>query len=107
MGASEGSDCGAGVELATLIANRHADTAPTGTIKNFTVTVPRFFTDSNVSAMIGTMKLLDYEEPAGLWTPTGGVKKIICTDKVFTTPEYNWVFPPKAGQPVPDFIHFI
>ena len=115
MGASEGSDFGAGVDLATLIANRHATAAPMGKINAFTVKgwkvpkgqlAPRYFTDSNVSAKIGTMKLLDYEEPAGLWAPVGGVKRITCTDKVFRTPEYNWVFP-KTGQPAPDFIHFI
>ncbi len=115
VGASLGSDFAAGTDLATLLIHRHATTAPTGTIKTFTVkgwkvprgqTPPRFFTDSNVSAKIGTMKLLDYEEPAALWAPTDGVKKVICSDKVFHTPDYNWVFP-KASQPTPDFIHFL
>ena len=122
LGASEHSDFGAGIALNELQSSRHAGDAsgpPTATIKSFTVSglkvpkgqlIPRFFSDSFVSAKIGTMSVHNWDGLGGLWAPTGGIKKIIHHDTVQKDKEHNWVFPepPKqvSGQPEL-FVHIL
>ncbi len=122
LGASEHSDFGAGIALNELQSSRHAGDAsrpPTATIKSFTVsglkvpkgqTIPRFFSDSFVSAKIGTMSVHNWDGLGGLWAPTGGIKKIIHHDTLQKDKEHNWVFPepPKqvSGQPEL-FVHIL
>ena len=107
MGASESSVFGAGVELATLIANGHATTAPTAMIKSFKVNgwklaktdpIPRFTTDTQVSAKIGTMTLHNWDGLGGLWAPTGAIKKITHHDTAMKDAEHNWTYPEPARQ---------
>ncbi len=122
LGASNGSDFGAGVNFSLLQADRHvtvgdAANAPTGTIKTFTVagwkipvgqSIPRFFNDSNISAKIGKLSLLNWDETGGLFTTTGGVVSIKCTDTA--NPQYGWLWPApplQASNGPSDFIHVV
>jgi len=119
MGASDGSVFGAGVDLAMLITNGHATSAPSGTIKTFsvngwklakTVPIPRFMIDTQVSAKIGTMSVHNWDGLGGLWAPTGGIKKIMHHDTVQKDKEHNWVFPepPKQVSAQPElFVHIL
>ena len=107
LGSSTGSDFGAGVSSALLQASRHvavgdAANTPTGTIKSFTIkgrkgaaaTVP-FFEDSNISAGIGTVSLVNWDLPGGLYAPAGKIGKII--NKDLTIPGNSWTYPPPRG----------
>ena len=122
LGVSEHSDFGAGIALNELQSSRHAGDGSgplTATIKSFTVSglkvpkgqsIPRFFSDSFVSAQIGTMSVHNWDGLGGLWAPTGGIKKIMHHDTVQKDKEHNWVFPepPKqvSGQPEL-FVHIL
>lgn len=116
FGASNGSDFGAGVSFDLLatdgyVAVGDAANAPTGTIKTFTVKgwriltgqpIPRFFLDSNISAKIGKLNLLNWDGLAGLFAPAGGVLSVRHTD---TADKLNcWVWP---DPPSEDFVHII
>jgi len=110
LGASERSDFGAGIALAELQSSRHAGDAsgpPTAKINTFTVSglkvakgapVPRFFSDSNVSAKLGTMSLHNWDGVSGVWAPTGMIKKITHHDTALKDAEHNWVYPEPARQ---------
>ena len=105
--------------MAISIANGHADTAPTGTIKTFKVNgwkipkldpIPRFMTVTQVSAKIGTMSLHNWDGLGGLWAPTGAIKKITHHDTTLKDAEHNWTFPepPRQVSSQPDiFVHVI
>jgi len=122
VGASDGSDFGAGVGFGLLQSDGHVEVgdaanAPTGTIKTFTVAgwriaagqpVPRFFIDSNISARIGRLNLLNWDGQGGLFAPSGSVKSAVYRDSTDKTK--NWVYPPPPRQLSSgpnDFIHII
>ena len=122
IGASEGSDFGAGLGFDLLQSARHVasgDTAnaPTGTIKTFAVKgwrilagqpIPRFFSDSSISAKVGNVSLLNWDGLGGLFAPAGGIKSVKHAE---TADKLNcWVWPPPLRQVSdgPDgFIHLI
>ncbi|MFA6133899.1 MAG: CARDB domain-containing protein [Phycisphaerae bacterium] len=122
MGASNGSDYGAGVSFNLLQADRHVqqgDTAnaPTGTIKTLTVTgwkiprnqpIPRFFVDSHISARIGTLNLLNWDGLGGLFAPAGKVKSVKHTDTVDKLNSWAYPAPPRQVSSEPgEFIHIV
>lgn len=105
IGASEGSDFGAGVSFNLLQSDGHvvvgdAANVPTGTIKTFAVkgwkiptgqSIPRFFIDSNISAKIGKLNLLNWDDQGGLFAPAGSVKSVVYKDTTDKT--RNWIYP--------------
>jgi hypothetical protein len=123
VGASNGSDFGAGVGFDLLASGDHAlvgdaANAPTGSIKTFTVkgwriptgqSIPRFFIDSNISARIGSrLNLLNWDGLGGLYAPAGSVKSVIYKDTADKT--RNWVYPApplQVSSGPDDFIHVI
>ncbi|MFA6134540.1 MAG: Ig-like domain-containing protein [Phycisphaerae bacterium] len=122
IGASDGSDFGAGVSYDLLQSDGHVavgDTTntPTGTIKTFTVAgwkilagqpTPDFFIDSNISAKIGKLSLLNWDGLGGLFASAGSVKSIVYKDTA--DKNNNWVYPvpPLQVSDGPDaFVHLI
>lgn len=119
LGSSTSSDFGAGVSLDLLKADRHvavgdAASAPTGTIKSFTIKgdkktpTVRFFQDSNLSAGIGKLALVNWDGLGGLFTAPGMAGKITHTD--LTNAANSWKYPLARGvvNTGPDlFIHVI
>lgn len=110
IGASDGSDFGAGVSLDLLATSRHvadADVAnaPQGMINAFTVKglkvaagtpTPRFFENSFVSAGIGKMSLLNWDGVGGLFGPQGKIGSVKHTDTADRT--HSWVWPDPDGE---------
>jgi Tol biopolymer transport system component len=110
LGASNGSDFGAGVTLDLLSSNRHASPGdplggPTGKIGSFTVKgfkvakgqpKPRFFADSNLSAAAATVKILNWDGTGGLFTPAGSLHSVTLKE---TEPGFSY----SAG----DFVHLV
>jgi len=122
MGASNRSDFGAGVDFNLLEANRHVNVGdvtntPTGTIKTMTVTgwkvktiqpIPRFFVNSNISAGVGRLNLLNWDGLGGLFAPSGGVKTIRHKDTADKSNNWVWPAPPRQISSGPDeFINII
>jgi hypothetical protein len=122
VGATDGSDFGAGVALNLLESNRHVDVgdvanAPQATIGTFTVKglklpkgaqIPRFFMDSNISAGIGKLNLLNWDGLGGLFAPAGGVKSVKHKDTADKLNCWVWPAPPLQVSTGPDdFIHII
>ena len=119
LGASNGSDFGAGVSCDLMEAQDHAlpGDSVTGTIKSFTVTglkvlpgqlIPRFFVDSCVSSRIGTMSLLNWDGLGGLFAPSGGVKSVKHKDTADKANNWTWPAPPTQLSDGPGkFIHLV
>ena len=120
VGAIDGSDFGAGVEMDVLKTARHVspgDPAPTGTIGSFTVRglkvprgepVPRFFCDSNISAKIGGLSMVNWDGLGGLFAPAGGFKSVKHKDTDDKNNSWAWPAPPLQVSSGPDdFIHVI
>lgn len=90
LGASSGSDFGAGVTLDLLKSSRHANpgdpaNVPTGVIRSFSIKglktptgqpKPRFFIDSNISVGGGTVNILNWDGLGGLFAPTGSALSV-------------------------------
>jgi hypothetical protein len=114
LGASSGSDFGAGVAFGLLQSDRHvalgdAVNAPTGTIRIFTVSglmvaprqpIPQFFVDSNISAKVGTVNMLNWDGLGGLFTSTGSTNTRLLRYKDTDRLPDNWAWPN-------DFLHII
>ena len=119
LGASNGSDFGAGVSCDLMEAQNHAlpGDSVTGTVKSFTVTglkvlpgqlIPRFFVDSCVSSRIGTMSLLNWDGLGGLFAPTGGIKSVKHKDTADNLNSWIWPAPPQQVSSGPEeFIHLV
>ena len=119
MGASNGSEFGAGIDLGLLATQRHAlaGDSVAGTIKSFTVTglkvlhgqpIPRFFVDSCVSAHIGKLNLLNWDGLGGLFAPAGSVGSIVHKDTAAPSNNWIWPAPPQQTSTGPDqFIHLV
>jgi hypothetical protein len=90
LGASDTSDFGAGVTLDLLRSSHHANAGdpanlPTGTIKSFVINGlktpagvprPRFFINSNISASLATVNILNWDGQGGLFAPAGSVNSV-------------------------------
>jgi len=122
VGASNGSDFGAGVGFDLLQSDGHvavgdAANAPRATIKTFTVAgwklaksqpIPRFFIDSNISAKTDKLNLLNWDEQGGLFAPAGSVKSIVYKDTADKTKNWAWPISPRQVSSGPeDFVHTV
>ncbi|NLF30950.1 MAG: hypothetical protein GX591_08700 [Planctomycetes bacterium] len=118
VGATDGSDFGAGVALGVLTADRHALVdAPQAIIGSFTVkglpvpkgqAVGRFFADSFISAGIGTLNLLNWDGQGGLYGPADGIGRVVHRDTADRSNTWIWPAPPKQVSADPDdFVHLL
>lgn len=122
VGASDGSDFGAGVPMDLLESSRHVEVgdlanSPKATIGTFTVRglklpkgspIPRFFVDSCISAGVGKLNLLNWDDQGGLFAPADDVGSVRHKDSVDKTNYWVWPAPPTQVSGSPDeFIHII
>jgi hypothetical protein len=120
LGASDGSDFGAGVSMETLLNDRHvavndAVNAPTGTIRSMNVKgirnssspTKRYFIDSNISAGVNSLKLTNWDGTGGLFARAGTVKSVRHTDAFYKDRQHNWSYPIKPASPASDAASFV
>lgn len=122
VGATDGSDFGAGVAMDLLESNRHVEVGdaaniPQATIGTFTVKglklpkgapIPRFFVDSCISAGVRKLNLLNWDDQGGLFAPAGGVKSVKHKDTADKTNCWVWPAPPTQLSTGPDdFVHIV
>jgi len=103
LGASDGSDFGAGVAMNLLKSSRHVDVgdvanAPQAMIGKFTVKglklpnhspIPRLFVDSCISSGVGKATVRNWDGLGGLFAPQGEVGKIKLLDSFKPAPVYE------------------
>lgn len=120
IGASDGSDYGAGVSMDLLASARHVaqgDLAhqPTAVIRALAVKglkvptgqpVPRFFVDSCISSAIGKLSLRNWDGQGGLYAPAGKVVSVRHSDTVNPLASWSWPSADLSGGQ-DEYVHII